>query len=958
MEIQNNNDKEIINPIMYAGNPDLPGTQWKIYPATAEGISEAKKAGYTAISVSEFSHPIEEGSPDPIVFGDLYLDFDAKKIVKDSLGNKQAIGDIETALKAVREFIRLLIQYYDVDPNCLKFWASGGKGFHMCIPRQMIGSEAGDVMLSAIYKAMVGDVLKCYGGDWHEMGAMESMNPKGFFERFCVDVSIYSGGKGHLIRIPHVQRPDGNYKVPVTYEEIMNEDHSYFINLVKQDRDIQGKHRDISKNDNLENLFLEKKRLLSIRELRFNSKQHARDMEINCSFFEFCRTHAEEVTEPQWFLLARILTHCGPLGISLFLEYSQKDINRFNKVEAMKKLFHAKNYNIPTCKEINEHFACGKKCGVKCPIDLFSKGMAHSIKNKKFVNSEDGLFYYPDKNDMSKFIKICSPIEILASARDNESSSWAKLIEIRDLDAILHSDLVPYKSLIGNAEEALGQILDKGLRLEPNKNAKHLLIEYLQSVNPTQRCYIVDKNGWINNEYKKYIPFDMGKQEDGSEYLIRRDGSTNSPYTQSGTLQEWKDSIGLLSRGNPLLMISILMGLSGPMLSPMGYSGFGIHFYGLTSQGKTTTMNIGASVTGAEVNKWKATVNGLENTAVEFNDNTLFLDELGEMNPDDLCYSAYMLPSGKGKIRSTKTGKNKNTATWNELFVSSGEVSIAERANEAKYNKARGGHEVRIINLIADGGTGNGIYTSIPEGFDANTFSVHLSELSAKYRGTPLIAFLKYLKVNMTQAIHIAQTAIEDFNKQIDKTNMPSTARRVLNNLAFLVGVGELAIEIGIVPWSKGEAASCVDFCFKKWLRETNIGSSYEIQEAIEKLKVLIENDFYGQINKNGQVTAVNIKGTQCYHLANPYIDRYICKPHYRKAFINELMRIDCIILKKSGEPRDSIYIDTDTRTARGICIDAEKLLLGNDRPKHDKSLHKFEPINQNSSENFNDNVF
>ena len=98
--------------IVYAGHADQEhadfaemARQWREYPASEEGIREAARDGYTAVSIYEFSHPVEKGKPQPMRYGDMVLDFDAKKEGLDNNGNSLGkVGDIGKALEAVRIF--------------------------------------------------------------------------------------------------------------------------------------------------------------------------------------------------------------------------------------------------------------------------------------------------------------------------------------------------------------------------------------------------------------------------------------------------------------------------------------------------------------------------------------------------------------------------------------------------------------------------------------------------------------------------------------------------------------------------------------------------------------------------------------------------------------------------------------------------------------------------------------
>ena len=71
-------------------------------------------------------------------YGDMVLDFDAKKELRDNNGNPLGkVGDIDKALEAVRTFLQIFNKY-GVNPQDLHYYASGGKGFHAMMLRETL----------------------------------------------------------------------------------------------------------------------------------------------------------------------------------------------------------------------------------------------------------------------------------------------------------------------------------------------------------------------------------------------------------------------------------------------------------------------------------------------------------------------------------------------------------------------------------------------------------------------------------------------------------------------------------------------------------------------------------------------------------------------------------------------------------------------------------------------------
>lgn len=939
--------------IVYAGHADQEhadfaemSRQWREYPASEEGIREAARDGYTAVSIYEFSHPVEKGKPQPMRYGDMVLDFDAKKEGLDNNGNSLGkVGDIGKALEAVRIFSKLLNKKYSVDPNHLQYFASGGKGFHVVIPRELIGSEAGDIELPATYRHMLQAMLNIGANrelwDGIVLDALKDSR-KLTPEDLCIDPNGFKGGKGQLIRLPHIQRADGNYKVPVTYDEVMHNGAAFFEKVVRSDRHIEGEgiREGITCAPLLEEAYLQAKKFACLSNDRRNANIQIASIETECEFVTFCAQHASEVTEPQWFVLAKIMAHCGALGQKLFHMYSQLDPQRYNEEEARRKLRNAYSYPPVTCKEVQNVFPCSGGCRVKCPMDIYRRKLATTIEEGAFAVLDEGLVFYPDATDKTVFELVSSYVDVKASARDAESCGWSKIIEVRDPDGVLHQCRVPFTSLNGSGDEALVLLSEAGLQLEPGRQARQRLLQYLNKAAPKQRALIVEKNGWVEKA-NKFVPFDLGGLDGCSEYLCSRFPVASKLFEQRGTLEEWKKHVGVYCKGNPLLQVVTVAALSGPLLAFMGHSGFGIHLYGNSSSGKTTSLHIAGSVTGGELKSWRTTDNGLEGIAEQHNDNCLLLDEISQCDPDVVAQVAYMLANGQGKSRSSKTGVSRRVPTWDLTFLSSGEVSISDRADQGYRNKAMAGHEVRVISLLADGGFDSGIFSTVPKGMSAGGLSDMLVQNSNQYRGAPLRAMIQHLKDDRDKICDEIYRHMEQFLDGLDRTALSSQAKRVADHFALLAGVGEVAIDLGILPWSTGEAMAAMKSCFEWWRRDKNGAVDFEIEKATEKLLSLARNGFYGKCDDDYPIKKITSDGKDCFFIPRSYAVREICKEYQYKSFVANLKEKGLLALTRDGEIREQFWQGDNSNRPRGFAIIRKNLYDDPDTTEVHQSLGK-----------------
>ena len=74
--------------------------------------------------------------------------------------------------------------------------------------------------------------------------------------------------------------------------------------------------------------------------------------------------------------------------------------------------------------------------------------------------------------------------------------------------------------------------------------------------------------------------------------------------------------------------------------------------------------------------------------------------------------TAYMLPNGQGKARAGRSGDVRPSAEWRVLFVSTGEIGLANKIAE-DGRRATAGQEVRIVDIPADAGAGLGLFQNL-----------------------------------------------------------------------------------------------------------------------------------------------------------------------------------------------------------------------------------------------------
>ena len=72
-----------------------------------------------------------------------------------------------------------------------------------------------------------------------------------------------------------------------------------------------------------------------------------------------------------------------------------------------------------------------------------------------------------------------------------------------------------------------------------------------------------------------------------------------------------------------------------------------------------------------------------------------------------------MLANGAGKSRAGRAGEGRKPAEWRVLFLSTGEIGIADKVAEDGRKKVTAGQEVRVIDVPADAGAGFGLFEDL-----------------------------------------------------------------------------------------------------------------------------------------------------------------------------------------------------------------------------------------------------
>ncbi|HCE5647777.1 TPA: DUF927 domain-containing protein, partial [Legionella pneumophila] len=357
---------------------------------------------------------------------------------------------------------------------------------------------------------------------------------------------------------------------------------------------------------------------------------------------------------------------------------------------------------------------------------------------------------------------ICSPLFVVAKTRDAKSGEWGRLLEWQDDDGVIHQWAMPLALLQGDASEVRRELASLGLTISPHKISRDLLTTYLQVFPVEDRARCVEKLGWHEN---LFVTPSQIIGHSCEKIVFQNSHAIESAMSVSGTVDDWRESIGQLASGNSRLIFAISAAFAPALAKIAGEDSGGFHFRGASSSGKSTALKVAASVWGnpqAYCRLWRSTTNGLEGLAALHNDGLLILDELSQMEPKEAGEAAYLLANGQGKTRASRHGTAKPSSRWSLFFLSAGEESLMSLMARAGQ-KTNAGQEIRLADIEADAGFNMGLFEKIHNQLSPATMALSLKEYSSKYYGAVGMAWLQQVVANQQSIATDIADAVQEF---------------------------------------------------------------------------------------------------------------------------------------------------------------------------------------------------
>ena len=507
-----------------------------------------------------------------------------------------------------------------------------------------------------------------------------------------------------------------------------------------------------------------------------------------------------------------------------------------------------------------------------------------------------GLWHTEPKEDGTPVETwLGGPLKVLGATRDENGNAWGLLLEWTDEDNNIHTWAMPKAMLVGRDNSAvLSRLADEGWRFASSPKAKNLLCRFLSEYQSKKRILCVPCTGWHHGTfvfpdttYQKIVgqaeivgksnntnelskadsQVGLSVQSD-EEQIVLQVRTAHNPFRTGGTLEGWQNSIGIWSRGNSRIMLTLCASLAATLLEATGMESGGINWIGPSSSGKTTMLAVGASVwgkgtpSGGYVLNWRATSNGLEGLAALHSDAALCLDELGQAPGRTIMEASYMLANGMGKSRASQDGSARAIKSWRCMILSTGEKGLAEKIAD-EGGRIQAGQTVRLIDIPADAGAGMGIFEHLHGHESPRAFADAIRQAASADYGHAARTFIRRMQGDYSEALSSLHTFISNGQFLMCSTDVSGQVQRVARRFLLCAAAGEMAAGWQIVPWEKGEALQAAKSCFVAWLGLRGSMGDAEDIAIIEQVSLFIEQHGTSRFQDldTGAATCINRVG-------------------------------------------------------------------------------------------------
>ncbi|ENR1380716.1 TPA: DUF927 domain-containing protein [Yersinia enterocolitica] len=457
------------------------------------------------------------------------------------------------------------------------------------------------------------------------------------------------------------------------------------------------------------------------------------------------------------------------------------------------------------------------------------------------ISRKDGVYWFTPKvdKDSGEIINneswLSAPLVVTGIGEDENERylvlSWRPEGSNRE-----RIEALPMRDI--GEREGWAKLRAGGLSITAKSSLRAILADHLQRSGNREMWAIASASGWQCGAY--IMPDGEVIGEPKTPVLFNGRSAAAKGYTVKGTAESWRESVAMLAQGNPSMMLGIACALAAPLIGIAGADGFGVHLFGGSSAGKTTTGNAASTVYGepdALKLTWYSTALGLVNEAAAHNDGFMPLDEIGQgSNRRAVADAAYALFNGVGKIQGAKEGGNRDVKRWRAMAFSTGEIDM-ESYIRADGGKMNAGQLVRLLNVPISKATEYHGHA------DGKAHADAMRDACKAHHGAVGREWIRQLasqKEASAEAVRVAERRWlgllpEEASEQV---------RRVASRFAVLEAA--LILSLTLTGWEAQECRDALQHSFNAWVNEFGMGNR-EAKAWVEQAEAFLQRYGYSR---------------------------------------------------------------------------------------------------------------
>lgn len=452
----------------------------------------------------------------------------------------------------------------------------------------------------------------------------------------------------------------------------------------------------------------------------------------NCNWFAGYVKNKSQASEPEWYAalgLAKFIEHNGRSGEAVAQALSKGHPEYSEAATAAKYLQVVNGQTGPsTCERLK--FIAPERCNgcpfagaVVTPItaarlsrpaveektvvttviletgDRVQEEVVIPVPPKPYFRGEDGGVFArvkvkEDDGSFSEHIEKIYDYDFYPLTRYRTEAIESEATECKLW--LPHDGVRTFRlpsGLLADSKNISKFLAEKGVIPEPGKMPKlvNYMVNYVRTLQQQRAAEVeFSRFGWrdINSANPKFVV--------GNGFLdVAGDlnKSTYAPFLKDaakavgcvGSLEEWKRGFSVYTKipDSEPYHLALMMGFAAPLMALTEYAGVMYNMVGESAAGKSTAMRFMASVWGQPIETHvlhKDTEISIHNFIGYLSNVPVAFDELTHMEADKLANFVLSFTGGRGKMRASRDGQNKdNNVEWDTIVVASSNVSVYDK---------------------------------------------------------------------------------------------------------------------------------------------------------------------------------------------------------------------------------------------------------------------------------------